>query len=163
MPSFSDADIRASFLNASRSERAHIVIPADLPDLDPAEREFVGWRDPKSPLLGYVLLELDGVLTGVLLRQTEARPRGRTQCAWCADVELPVDVVMFGARRSGAAGRKGDAVGTLACAHFECSANVRRRRPEPYLGFDQAAARERRILALRQNVEAFARSVRDGD
>lgn len=161
MPSFTDAELRASFVNASRSERSHIVIPADLPSLDPAEREFVGWRDPKSPLLGYVVAELDGAPVGVLLRQTEARPRVRTQCAWCADVELPADVVMFGARRAGASGRKGDTVGTLACAHFECSANVRRRRPEPYLGFDHAAALERRVAMLRENVERFVRDVRD--
>jgi hypothetical protein len=161
MPSFTDADIRASFVNASRSERSHIAVPADLPSFDPTEREFVGWRDAKSPLIGYVVAELDGALTGVLLRQTEARPRVRTQCAWCADVELPADVVMFGARRAGASGRKGDTVGTLVCAHFECTTNVRRRRPEPYLGFDQVAALERRIEMLRANVERFVRDVRD--
>lgn len=161
MPSFTDAEIRASFVNASRSERSHIVIPTDLPALDPSEREFVGWRDLKSPLLGYVLVLLDGALTGVILKQTEARPGVRTQCAWCADVELRVDVVMFGARRAGTAGRRGDAVGTLVCAGFECSENVRRRRPEPYLGFDHAAALERRIAMLRENVEGFVRDVRD--
>jgi hypothetical protein len=157
-----DDAIRASFLNASRSERKNLTLPADLESRDWDALDFLGWRDPKLPLLGYVALELDGAVVSILLKQTEARPRTRTQCAWCADVLLPNDVVMFGARRAGDAGRKGDSVGTLVCAQFECNHNVRRRPAEAYLGFDVDAARQRRIDALRDHVAAFARGIRDG-
>ncbi len=121
---FLGADIRASFLNASRSERKNIALPPDLDALGWEDLDYLGWRDPKLSLVGYVVAELDGAPVGMLLRQTEARPRSRIQCAWCADVQLLHDVVTFGARRSGDAGRGGDAVGTLVCAQFECSANV---------------------------------------
>ena len=158
----SDAQIRASFLNASRSERKNLSLPAAFDTLEWDKLDYLGWRDPKLPLLGYVIVELDGELAGVLLRQAEARPRSRAQCAWCADVQLPNDVVFFSARRSGDAGRRGDTVGTLVCEHFECSRNVRKLPPVAYLGFDVEAARQRRIEALRENVGGFVRSIRDG-
>jgi hypothetical protein len=156
-----DADLRALFLNASRSERKNIALP-DLHAVDWESRDYLGWRDPKLPLVGYVIVELDGEHVGLLLRQTEARPNARAQCSWCADVQLPNDVVMFSTKRAGDAGRRGDTVGTLVCAAFECSVNVRRRPPSAYLGFDIEAARRRRIEMLRSNVTAFARSIRDG-
>lgn len=158
----SDADIRSSFLNASRSERKDLTLPPDFDSIEWDKLVFLGWRDPKLPLLGYVVVELDGVNVGLLLRQAESRPVSRAQCSWCADVQLPNDVVMFGAKRAGDAGRRGDTVGTLVCAHFECSVNVRRRPPTAYIGFDVEAARQRRIEALRDNVRGFARSIRDG-
>jgi hypothetical protein len=161
MLTFTAADIRGSFLNTTRSERGAIPLP-DLEAVDLDALDFLGWRDPKRPLLGYVVVDIDGALVGLRMTQTEARPTGRTQCAWCADVDLPNDVVMFSTRRAGDAGRRGDTVGTLVCANFECNANARRRPRSAYLGFDVDAARQRRIDAMRENVTAFARDIRDG-
>jgi hypothetical protein len=162
MRPFTDAEIRASFLNTSKRERSAILVPPALADSDWASLEFVGWRDPKQPLVGYVVVDLDDDPVGLLLRQTETRPIGRAQCAWCADVQLPNDVVMFSTKRAGDAGRRGDTVGTLVCEQFECNVNARRRPTSAYLGFDVEAARQRRIEMLRENVEAFARGIRDG-
>ncbi|GAA5036209.1 FBP domain-containing protein [Microbacterium fluvii] len=161
MRPLSESEIRTSFINASKSEQKSVALPADLGELDWEKRDFLGWRDAKLPLVGYVVVEIDGVPTGVILRQTEARPTGRTQCVWCADVELPNAVVMFSAKRAGAAGRRGDVVGTLVCERFECNVNARRTPKTAYLGFDVDAARQRRIDMLRENVEAFVRGIRD--
>ena len=124
--------------------------------------DFYGARDRKLALVGYVVAELDGEPTGLLLRQAESKPRTRAQCAWCADVHLPNDVLLFTAKRVGDAGRRGDTVGTLACDRFQCNANVRKLPPLAYTGFDREAARAARITAMRANVEAFVRAVRDG-
>lgn len=156
-----DARIRASFINASRSERTQLTVP-DLDAIEWERRDFLGWRDPRYVNLGYVVLELDGDLTGLLLRQYARAPHTRAQCSWCTDVELPNEVVLFNAKRTGDAGRKGDTVGTLVCAHFECNVNARRPPRSAYLGFDVEAARERRIETTRENVERFARGIRDG-
>jgi len=96
------------------------------------------------------------------LRQTEQRVRERALCSWCEDVTLPNEVVFFGAKRAGKAGRNGDSIGTLLCERFECSANVRRPVPPAYLGFDVRAARLRRIETLRARAQTFARDIRDG-
>ena len=155
------ARLRASFANASVRERKLIPLP-DLDAIDWDRIDFLGWRDQRQPLVGYVVSYVDDEPVGLLMKQTEARPRQRTQCSWCADVHLPNDVVMFGTRRAGAAGRRGDTIGTLVCGQFECNANVRKLTPPPYLGFDAEAARESRIAALRANVEGFIRDAVSG-
>ncbi|WP_108251857.1 FBP domain-containing protein [Planctomonas deserti] len=159
---FSEDRIRASFVNASLRERKALVLPANLDAVPWQDLDYLGWRDPKLPLLGYVLAEIDGEPVGVLLRQAQQAPRGRAQCSWCEDVQLPSPVTFFGAKRAGEAGRSGNTVGTLVCANFECSVNVRRRPTLAYVGFDLEAERLRRIEALRTNVTNFVRNVRDG-
>lgn len=152
-------EIRASFVNASRSERTRAL----LPDLDATEwdrLDYLGWRDRKQPQVGYLVAVVDGRPVGMLLRQAETNPRTRAQCTWCRDVTLPNDVVLFATKRAGDAGRKGDTIATLLCARFECSRNVRTLPPLAYPGFDREAARQRRIDALRESAAAFARDVR---
>lgn len=145
--------LRASFVNVSLRERKAILLPA-LDALDWESLVFLGWRDPKQPLVGYVVIEREGEPVGIVLRQAEA-PRSRAQCSWCDDVQLPAPVSFFSARRAGEAGRRGDTLGTLVCAGFECSANVRKLPTLAYLGFDREAERQRRIAALREHVGDF--------
>jgi len=155
------ARLRACFVNVSKREREAIPLP-DLDAVDWEALDYLGWRDRKSPALGFVVIELDDQLVGVALRQAEAPTRTRPQCVWCEDVQLPNEVVFFSAKRAGAAGRKGDTVGTLACSGFECSANVRKRPTLAYVGFDLDAERRRRIDVLGENVRGFARKVLEG-
>ncbi|MFF2272151.1 FBP domain-containing protein [Agromyces sp. NPDC058136] len=154
-----DAQIRASFINASVRERAALSLPADFARLDWDRRDFLGWRDRKLPNVGYVVAPIGGELVGVMLKRADGRLRSRPQCSWCEDVHLPNDVLFFVARRAGAAGRRGDTIGTLVCADFQCSANARKRPPVAYLGFDVEAARDRRVEALREHVVGFIREV----
>ena len=162
MFSFTEAQLRASFLNVSQRERQNIVLP-ELGGIRWDDLDYLGWRDRKQPQLGFVVVDLDGAAAGVLLRQAERSPRTRAQCSWCEDVQLPNDVVFFSAKRAGAAGRDGNTLGTLVCANFECSANVRKQPPMAYLGFDVAAERLRRMTALREHAQEFVRRIRDGD
>ena len=160
MHAFTEKDIRASFVNASLRERNAVVLPS-LADVPWDELDYFGWRDPKQPLAGFIVVPVDDAPVGILLRRTEQRLRTRAQCSWCEDVTLPNEVVFFSAQRAGKAGRNGDTVGTLLCERFECSANVRRPVPPAYLGFDVAAARQRRIETLRTHAATFARDIRD--
>jgi FBP C-terminal treble-clef zinc-finger len=161
MQPVSESTIRASLVNASQRERGSLTLPA-LETVAWDRLTYLGWRDAKIPSLGYVIVELEEGPTGILLRAAEGRARSRAQCSWCEDVQLPNDVALFSAKRSGAAGRNGNTVGTLICAEFECSANVRRRPAMAYIGFDIEAAREHRIAALGDHARAFARDIRDG-
>ncbi len=162
MLTFTDAQLRASFLNVSQRERQNIVLP-ELGSVRWDDIDYLGWRDRRQPQTGLVVVDLDGIATGAMLRQAEASPRARAQCSWCEDVQLPHDVVFFSAKRSGSAGRDGNTLGTLVCANFECSSNVRKQPPMAYLGFDVAAERLRRMGALREHAQEFVRRIRDGD
>ena len=157
-----ESQIRSSFVNASQRERKELTLP-DLAQLRFDDLDYLGWRDRKQPALGYVVAIVDGEPVGVMLRQADGRARSRPQCSWCEDVHLPNDVVFFIAKRAGKAGRNGNTLGTLVCAEFQCSENVRKRPPTAYVGFDVEAAREQRIDALREHVDAFVRRVMDGD
>jgi hypothetical protein len=157
-----EQQIRSSFVNASQRERKELTLP-DLAQLRFDGLDYLGWRDRRQPSLGYVVAFIDGEPVGVLLRQADGRVRSRPQCSWCEDVHLPNDVVFFIAKRAGKAGRNGNTLGTLVCADFQCSGNVRRRPATAYVGFDVEAARQQRIDALREHVDAFVRRVMDGD
>ncbi|RFA18211.1 FBP domain-containing protein [Subtercola boreus] len=158
----SEEILRASFVNASRRELNDVTLPAGFADLDFDRLDYLGWRDPRMPRRGLLVVPVEGEPVGVILKQAEASPRSRAQCAWCQDVTLPNDVVLYSAKRAGAAGRNGNTIGTLLCANFECSANVRKLPPMAYIGFDAEAARERRISVLREHASAFAADVRLG-
>lgn len=162
MNPMTDPQIRRAFVNASRREVKQAVLP-DLAALDWDTLDYLGWRDPKRPLSGYVVLELDGNPTGVLLRAAAPSSRRPAVCAWCQDVVETDDVSLYAARRSGAAGRRGNTIGTLICTAFDCSRNVRR---TPTLSevfstdeADKAQFVQRRISGLRERSERFVRQV----
>lgn len=156
----SEPQLRSAFVNASRKEASQIVVPDALDAVDWASLDFLGWRDPKLPRRAYAVIPtLDGELVGILFQQAETSPRARALCSWCQDVRLPNEVVFLSAKRAGAAGRKGDTIGTLVCERFQCSANVRKLPPLPYEGYDREAARERRIDDLRLRAAGFAHAV----
>ncbi|BDI23363.1 FBP domain-containing protein [Herbiconiux sp. L3-i23] len=159
MHALTEKQLRSCFVNSTLRERNAMPLPDRFGDLDWDSLDFLGWRDPKQPNLGYVVAEVDGEPVGLILRKAEGGSRTRPQCNWCEDVTLPNDVLFFSVKRAGAAGRKGDTVGTLVCAEFECSANVRRRPTLAYVGFDVEAAKQQRIDSLRERVQNFARSV----
>ncbi|MCL2516222.1 MAG: FBP domain-containing protein [Microbacteriaceae bacterium] len=158
MQPLTEQQIRASFVNASLRERNSVTMP-DLAALDWDQLDFLGWRDRKIDNAGYVVAWVDGAPVGIMMRTGNGRTRTRPQCSWCEDIHLPNEVVMFSAKRAGQAGRNGNTVGILACAGFECSANVRKRPSLAYVGFDVDAAREERIETLRDNITRFVAAV----
>ena len=162
MISLTEKDIRESLINVSVRERNAVALPADFADTAWQKLDYFGVRDRKLLHTGYVVVELDDAPVGILVKQAEARPFSRAQCSWCEDVQLPNEVVLFGTKRVGAAGRKGDTLATLICANFECSRNVRKQPVSAYVGFDVEAEKQRRIAVLREHARNFVRSVRDG-
>lgn len=158
MNPLTEQQIRSCFVNATRREAAQ----ATLPDLD-AQRwdrlDYLGWRDRKAPLSSYVVLEVDGETVGMLLRSTDRRSyRRKAVCAWCEDVVVTDDVTLYVARRAGAAGRKGDTVGTLICTDFLCSQNVRRTPTRSEAG--NASEEERALIVGRRTAGLRERSLR---
>lgn len=166
MQPLTEAYLRTSLINASRRESSEMQVTDAILALQEADWEqldYLGWRDPKFVRRAYVILpRLDEAPAGVLLQQAEASPRSRAMCNWCRDVRLPNDVVFWSAKRVGAAGRKGNTVGTLICRDFQCSRNVRNDPPPAYEGYDVTAARERRIDDLLLRATGFAEMLISG-
>lgn len=154
-----EREIRACLINASRKEASVLSLPPAFGEIDFDQLDYLGWSDTKFARRAYVVTEVDGVLTGILLQRAEQRVLARAQCSWCEDVTLRHDVQFFSARKAGPAGRNGDTIGTLVCSEFGCSKNVRRLPPLAYEGYDREAARQLRIEKLGENVRAFVRAV----
>jgi len=151
--------IRDSFVNASKKEVSDLSLPDDFDSIDFEKLDYFGWRDRKIARRAYLAVQTDDGLVCVMLKQAEASPRSRAQCSWCQDVTLPNDVALFTAKRSGAAGRNGNVIGTLICANFECSRNVRKLPPVAYLGYDVEAARLERIITLQIRASDFVAGI----
>lgn len=154
------SEVRAAFINTSVKARKDITLPPTFDSLPWADLDYLGWRDPKFPQVGYVVTQLDDGPAGIMLRQFAGRTRTRPQCSWCEDVTLPNDVHYFSAKKAGPAGRAGNTVSTLVCANFECSANVRKLPPLAYPGFDREAGRLRRIEILELRSKTFVADLR---
>ncbi|MEO9330229.1 FBP domain-containing protein [Gordonia aurantiaca] len=161
MHALTDAQIRASFVNATLRERKSLTLPVGFDELNWERLDFLGWRDPKQPRTGHLVIPVDDDLVGIMLRLGGRQPRNRQLCSFCEDVLLPSDVAFFSAKLAGPAGRKGDTVGTLVCSDFACSANVRMKPPAQMAGSDPEAVRQQRIRSLQLHLDGFARRVLD--
>ncbi|TKV29578.1 FBP domain-containing protein [Arthrobacter sp. NamB2] len=150
-------DIRSSFINATRSEAAKLTPPGNFDSLDWDNLDFLGWRDEKMPLRGYLVVPTDQGPSGILLRAPEsgARKNRAVLCELCRDVFSKEDVLLWVARRAGQSGRDGNTVGTLICADFICSANVRREPPASEIQPDPAAVVARQVGELRERTDRF--------
>jgi hypothetical protein len=125
-----EATIRASFVNCSKGEARRLNLPAKLADVDWADLDFLGWRDPKAPANAYLVLPRDGRHVGLAMRA--ATPHSSqlksSLCALCQTAHAAADVSLFTARRIGNAGKLGNSVGTYICADLGCSLYLRGKR-----------------------------------
>ncbi len=128
MNPLSQDDIRRALVNVTRSERAAATFDPAFDAVPWAQLDFYGWRDPKFPGRGYLVREHPaGDLLAVSLRAPENGLAGgrKAMCSLCRAVDAASSVALFSARRTGAAGRKGDSVGTYICTGLDCSAQLR--------------------------------------
>src|SRR6476469_3159952 len=105
-------EIRASLANCSRGEAARLSFPATFRQIDWDQLDYLGWRDPKAPLRGYLVMWRADRLIGIALRAPEAVTRKSVMCTLCRSTHSSGGVALFVARLAGAAGRADNTVGT---------------------------------------------------
>jgi hypothetical protein len=150
-----DRQLRTSFVNMSKGEASRVNVPADLDRQPWDDLDYLGWRDPKSPMRAYLVTKYDGRLCGVGLRlSTESRGGRKTMCALCHTVG---DVALMVAPRAGRSGAAGNTVGTYICADLACSLYARgKRKPENTSTIVQETLTpEQKAERLVTNLDAF--------
>ena len=153
--------LRETLVNASEDERLRLAPPADLPLVDWDHMDFLAWRDPRTKGRGYVVADLGGEPTGIVLRAADGSGRGRSaMCNLCHTMQPGDQVTLFTARKAGDAGERGDSVGTMVCADLSCHENVRL--AAPLAPNEYRASVDRRIDGTRHRIEAFVERVVDG-
>jgi FBP C-terminal treble-clef zinc-finger len=157
----SEREVRRSFVNCSRGEAEGMHLPAGFAALDWDGIAVLGWRDPKAPLRGYLVMERDGGPLGISLRAADTRMSGRTpaMCLLCETALSGDAVSLFTARRAGEAGRNGNTVGTYICADLGCSKRARTEIPPWLRERDTDVVGEERTAELRRRAHAFADAV----
>lgn len=161
MHALTEQQVRRSFINCSQGEARALALPKDFADLDWGRLELLGWRDPKAPLRGYLVVEADDRPVGIAVRAAESRMSARTtaMCLLCQTARSGDEVSLFTARRTGAAGRNGNTVGTYVCADLGCAERVRTEIPPWLLERDPTEVVVERAAELRQRVLGFLGSV----
>ena len=156
-----EQQVRRSFVNCSKGEANSATLPRDLADLPWDELEVLGWRDPKAPLRGYLVVQREGRPVGIALRAAESRMSARrsVMCLLCQSTQSGDAVSLFTARRAGEAGRNGNTVGTYVCADLGCAARARTEIPPWLRERDPAEVADERAAELRERVETFLDAV----
>ena len=160
MKPLTDAEIRSSFVNASRGEIDRMPLPG-LHEVIWNEREYLGWRDPGSPQRGYLVHWSGDTPIGVFLRASDPslRPGISAMCVLCRTPQPSAQVTLFSAPRAGEAGRNGNSVGTYICDDLACSFMIRIL-PAPHpMQPDPAEVLEKRVSGLLERVSSFTTRV----
>lgn len=149
--------IKRAMVNCSRGDVAGMSLPRGLADLDWGSLEFLGWRDPRAPLRGYLVSWHGQRPVGILLRAATSRMSGRTAavCMLCRTGQSADNISLFTTARAGTAGRKGDTVGTYVCADLGCSRNARVDKATASFRPDPGRTVEERIAGLQARVDTF--------
>ncbi len=156
--------IRSSFINASRSEAAKANLPPQLRNHRLGQSGIPGLAGRKNaPSADTSWFRTGGELTGIMLRAPEGGSGKRrvVLCELCRDVFSKDDVYLWVAKKAGQSGKDGNTVGgTLICAEFGCSANVRKEPPANEINPDPAAVVVEQIAGLESRTEQFLDRVR---
>ncbi|MBT2484959.1 MULTISPECIES: FBP domain-containing protein [unclassified Microbacterium] len=159
MRALTEAEVRASFVNADDDQLRVMQMPHDFLLVDWDYLDFFAWRDPGAGDRGYVLVQNQGGVIGVVLRAT-GPGRGRSgMCNVCRTMQPGNQVGLFAARRAGEAGRRGDSVGTYLCTDLSCHENVRLAHPLAPNEVRPAGQVDFRLDGTRRRMEAFASRV----
>jgi FBP C-terminal treble-clef zinc-finger len=157
-----EQQVRRSFVNCSRGEANALALPKGFDGLDWTELEMLGWRDPRAPLRGYLVTEIDEAPLGIAVRAADTRMSSKTaaMCLLCQTAQSADTVSLFTAKRVGEAGRNGNTVGTYICADLDCSSRVRTEIPPWLQERNPAEVVAERANELRERVLGFVAAVR---
>lgn len=161
MRALTEAEVRASFVNADADELRVMEMPHDFVLIDWDYLDFFSWRDPSAGRRGYVLVQRAEGVTGIVLRSTDPGRARSGMCNICHTMQPGNQIALFSARRTGDAGARGDSVGTYICADLSCHENVRLAHPLAPNEVRAAGQVDYRLDGTRRRMEAFAARVWD--
>jgi len=162
MRPLTEADVRASFVNADADELHVMEMPHDFLLVDWDYLDFFAWQDPGASRRGYVLIQQQDRVAGIVLRATEPG-RGRSGlCDICHTMQPGNQIALFSARRAGEAGRRGDSFGAYMCADLSCHENVRLAHPLAPNEVRAPGQADLRLDGTRRRMEGFVARVWDG-
>ncbi|WP_194420415.1 FBP domain-containing protein [Microbacterium abyssi] len=161
MRALTESDVRAAFINAGEDELRMIEMPHDFILVDWDFHDFLAWRDPASSKRGCIVVETDNGVVGIVLRASDPGRSRNGMCNICHTMQPGSQVALFAARKAGAAGHRGDSVGTYMCADLSCHENVRLAHPLAPNEVRAAGQVDMRLDGTRRRMERFVARVQE--
>lgn len=155
---------KLTWVNSSKTQAKRIQLP-DRDRVDWDSLDFWGWRDPKAPQRGYLIVPADDGWIGIALTTTSGggkKPRAG-MCSLCLTPHPMSSIGLFAAPRAGAAGRNGNTVGRYICADLQCSLYIRGiLKPEGMSALKETLSPQEKAARLELNLHDFVHQVIDG-
>lgn len=163
MDAFTEAEVRASFVNCTKGEAQRISMPGPLDAVFWEHLDFLGWRDPKADQRAYIVVPWTNGPVGIALRVPQAKRKSlvrSSMCSICLTVHSASGVTSFVAAKAGTPGRDGNSVGTYFCTDLQCSRYVRGTLKSDAATFmEESLDPAEKIQRLRGKLQGFTRSV----
>ena len=161
MNPLTEDEIRSSFVNCSKGGAKRALLP-DLAEVRWDDLDFLGWPDPSGSQRAYMVLERDGRPLGLQLRQGQGGGARSSLCQVCITSHSGGGVALNVARKTGAAGKKGDSTGLWICRDLACSLYVRGRKVSGAASLRETLSTEESVARLRRNLDQFVDRVLAG-
>lgn len=161
MDSLTADQVRRSFVNCSKGEASRLALPRTLESSRWHDLDFLGWRDPGAPGSAYLVAPHHDDVVGLVLRVGKGGGRAgrKNMCALCLTTHSTTDMALMVAPLPGAAGRKGNTVGTYLCADLACSLYARGAKRPARAQPEETITAEQKVERLRGNLADFLRRV----
>src|SRR5690606_20153088 len=96
MRPMTEDEVLDSFVNATPDELRVAALPHDFMLTEWDHLDFLAWADPHSRGRGYIVAEIDGQPTGVVLRRADGTSRARSAfCNICRTMQPGNQVALF--------------------------------------------------------------------
>lgn len=161
MNTHTETEIRKSFVNCSKGAAQRINIPQDVLHGDWESQIFLGWYDPKSPRAGYVVVETEDGLRGLVLEKSAQKVSGGARmCQICLTLHPASGVSLVSIQRSKTAKDRYNSVGTYVCSNLACSDyTMGRRKPEGIRQMEETMSPEERADRALANMRGLVERV----
>lgn len=161
MNTHTETEIRKSFVNCSKGAAQRINIPQDVLHGDWESQIFLGWYDPKSPRAGYVVVETEHGLRGLVLEKNAQKASGGARmCQICLTLHPASGVSLVSIQRSKTAKDRYNSVGTYVCSNLACSDyTLGRRKPEGIRQMEETMRPEERADRALANMRGLVERV----
>ena len=161
MNTHTETEIRKSFVNCSKGAAQRINIPQDVLHGDWESQIFLGWYDPKSPRAGYVVVETEDGLRGLVLEKNAQKTSGGARmCQICLTLHPASGVSLVSIQRSKTAKDRYNSVGTYVCSNLACSDyTLGRRKPEGIRQMEETMSPEERADRALANMRGLVERV----
>ncbi len=153
-------ELRLALGNVDGATRRAVHAPRVLTRVPWEELDYLGWRDPGAQQRGYLFVERQGELRGIMLLNTKTRPSAAraVMCAFCRMPRRFGQAVLFSSPTH-TSKKNSSTRGSYICSDLDCNLRINSLRPTSPLDPPAAELVTRHRELLAEAVERFVASV----